>query len=159
MSVRFNAPPGWPVPSSSWQPDDGWMPEPSWPAPPRGWAFWSVVDDRGPSGALAAARFRDALAGPAAFGTDRNRWLDDLRERAAAFTAAATDTVESDHAGLDDAGSDHAGSDHAGSDHAASDHAAFDDADKLAPLRRRLALVDTGWELDGLFVPVGAVDR
>jgi hypothetical protein len=46
MSVRFNAPPGWPVPSSAWAPGDEWMPDPSWPAPPEDWEFWTVVDPR-----------------------------------------------------------------------------------------------------------------
>ena len=46
MSVRFNTPPGWPVPSAAWAPGHDWMPDPSWPAPPEDWEFWTVVDPR-----------------------------------------------------------------------------------------------------------------
>ncbi len=46
MAVRFNTPPGWPVPSAAWAPGHDWMPDPSWPAPPEDWEFWTVVDPR-----------------------------------------------------------------------------------------------------------------
>jgi hypothetical protein len=89
MSVRFNAPPGWPVPSSSWAPGDDWMPDPSWPTPPRGWTFW-VVDRRGPgdAGEAGMPRFgtppRTTAATYVAYGTDRGSWLAGLRARASA---------------------------------------------------------------------------
>ena len=89
MSVRFNAPPGWPVPSSSWAPGDDWMPDPSWPTPPRGWTFW-IVDRRalGAPGEAGTPRFgtppRTTAATYRAYGTDRGSWLAGLRARAAA---------------------------------------------------------------------------
>lgn len=91
MSVRFNAPPGWPVPSASWAPGDDWMPDPSWPTPPRGWTFW-IVDRSRPLAADAAGmpRFVAAQACPSgAYGTDRGSWLAGLRARAAAGSLAA----------------------------------------------------------------------
>lgn len=39
MPMRFNPPPGWPLPRN-WTPPSGWTPDPSWPAPPHGWPFW-----------------------------------------------------------------------------------------------------------------------
>ena len=99
MSVRFNAPPGWPAPSPSWAPDDDWMPDPTWPAPPRGWEFWTVVDRRhdprveprvdprsADSGTSAAVpRFGTPPRSTAAtYGTDRGSWLDGMRARASA---------------------------------------------------------------------------
>lgn len=42
--MRFNPPPGWPVPPLGWQPPADWQPDPSWPAAPPGWSFW--VDDQ-----------------------------------------------------------------------------------------------------------------
>lgn len=41
--MRFNAPPGWEVPTPDWVPDAGWVPDPSWPPAPPGWEFF--VDD------------------------------------------------------------------------------------------------------------------
>ncbi|MFT4226225.1 hypothetical protein [Micropruina sp.] len=38
--MRFNPPPGWPVPPPGWQPPADWRPDPSWPAAPPGWSFW-----------------------------------------------------------------------------------------------------------------------
>lgn len=38
--MRFNAPPGWSVPSPDWLPDAGWTPDPSWPPAPPGWEFF-----------------------------------------------------------------------------------------------------------------------
>ena len=90
MSVRFNAPPGWPAPSPSWAPDDDWMPDPSWPAPPRGWEFWTVdrrVDPRSAHSGTSAAvpRFGTPPRTTAAtYGTDRGSWLDGMRARASA---------------------------------------------------------------------------
>lgn len=40
MSVRFNPPPGWPVPSTGWSPPPDWRPDPTWPPPPPGWSLW-----------------------------------------------------------------------------------------------------------------------
>src|SRR3954466_1895029 len=79
MSVRFNAPPGWPLPSESWTPGDDWMPDPSWPLPPHGWAFWAVVDRAAKPTAYAALAGVDG----ADYGTDRGRWIAGLRARAA----------------------------------------------------------------------------
>jgi hypothetical protein len=86
MSVRFNAPPGWPVPSSSWAPGDDWMPDPSWPTPPRGWTFW-VVEQRPArelvdAGTARSAAQRMTAATADAYGTDRGTWLAGLRARA-----------------------------------------------------------------------------
>ena len=60
MSVRFNTPPGWPVPSAAWAPGHDWMPDPSWPAPPEDWEFWTVVDPRRVASSAVAG---DVLAG------------------------------------------------------------------------------------------------
>lgn len=40
MSLRFNTPPGWPVPPPGWAPPKDWQPDPSWPPAPPGWQFW-----------------------------------------------------------------------------------------------------------------------
>lgn len=109
MTVRFNAPPGWPAPSASWTPSDDWMPDPSWPAPPADWEFWTLVDPRAEARAAGAPR---AAAGPhdadpsavaapsrfgmlpgttaATYGTDRGSWLAGLRAGAAVETPALT---------------------------------------------------------------------
>lgn len=142
MSVRFNAPPGWPVPSASWTPDDDWMPDPSWPTPPRGWTFWTVSDRRDAHRAdlalleaagidahtLGTARLDTPRFGTpprttaATYGTDRGTWLASLRSRASSeFLEAAT-----------------------------------------ASSRRREAssrtAADTSWELDGLVTSAGRLD-
>ncbi|MGO4603878.1 hypothetical protein AB4030_18220 [Terrabacter sp. 2YAF2] len=70
MSVRFNAPPGWPVPLPSWAPGDDWMPDPSWPAPAQGWTFWVVVEEQA---------VPDLGEADSAYGTDRESWLASLR--------------------------------------------------------------------------------
>ncbi len=38
--MRFNPPPGWPVPPPGWQPPVDWRPDPTWPPAPPGWQFW-----------------------------------------------------------------------------------------------------------------------
>lgn len=38
-AMRFNPPPGWPVPPG-WTPSAKSQPDPSWPPPPPGWQFW-----------------------------------------------------------------------------------------------------------------------
>lgn len=43
MTIRFNPPPGWPVPPGSWLPGDDWLPDPTWPAPPDDWSWWTVT--------------------------------------------------------------------------------------------------------------------
>ena len=48
-ALRFNPPPGWPVPRLGWAPPPGWLPGPSWPQPPPGWQFW-VLDGQAPVG-------------------------------------------------------------------------------------------------------------
>ena len=40
---RFNPPPGWPKPPSSWKPPKGWHPDPSWPEMPDGWELWLPI--------------------------------------------------------------------------------------------------------------------
>ncbi|MGV0715843.1 hypothetical protein ABQE93_10595 [Mycolicibacterium sp. XJ662] len=44
--MRFNPPPGWPVPQTNWDPPAGWSPDPSWPPAPAGWQFW--IEDATP---------------------------------------------------------------------------------------------------------------
>ena len=80
MSVRFNAPPGWPIPLPSWAPGDDWMPDPSWPAPPHGWTFWVVVEEQ------AVPDLGEVDGG---YGTDRESWLASLRVRASADALVA----------------------------------------------------------------------
>jgi hypothetical protein len=46
--MRFNPPPGWPVPAQGFVPGQGWQPDPSWPPAPPGWQFW-LPDDREPA--------------------------------------------------------------------------------------------------------------
>lgn len=136
MSVRFNAPPGWPVPSASWAPGDDWMPDPSWPTPPRGWTFWTVSDrddHRADLALLEAAGIDTRLietprlgtaprTTAATYGTDRGTWLAGLRARASSeFLEAAT----------------------ASTSRAAS------------PSR---ASSDSSWELDGLVSSAGRLD-
>jgi hypothetical protein len=75
MSVRFNAPAGWPIPLPSWAPGDDWMPDPSWPAPAHGWTFWVVVEEQ------AVPDLGEVDSG---YGTDRESWLASLRLRTAA---------------------------------------------------------------------------
>jgi hypothetical protein len=43
VTIRFNPPPGWPVPPAAWLPGDDWLPDPGWPAPPEGWSWWTVT--------------------------------------------------------------------------------------------------------------------
>ena len=53
--MRFNPPPGWPVPPPGWLPPDGWTPDTSWPPAPPGWSFWSDSEgtDLAPAGRVA----------------------------------------------------------------------------------------------------------
>ena len=39
-NIRFNPPPGWPVPPPGWKPGPGWQPASDWPPAPPGWSFW-----------------------------------------------------------------------------------------------------------------------
>jgi len=39
MGLKFNPPPGWPVPYD-FDPPPGWEPYPWWPPPPPGWPLW-----------------------------------------------------------------------------------------------------------------------
>ena len=135
MSVRFNAPPGWPVPSSSWAPGDEWMPDPSWPTPPRGWTFWVVVQrgagDAAESGTprfgtpprttAATAAATGATSG--AYGTDRGTWLAGLRAR------ASSDVLE----------------------------VATSPGHTVEPVATR-AVAESSWELDGLLTSAGRLD-
>lgn len=143
MSVRFNAPPGWPVPSASWAPGDDWMPDPSWPTPPRGWTFWLVdrspaADAGGADGAgtprfgsaprSTAATYSSAYAASqsaaaAAYGTDRGSWLATLRARAASDSLVA----------------------------------ATSSSPAAEPTRQR-AGAESAWELDGLLASAGRLD-
>lgn len=43
MGVKFNPPPGWPVPWG-FEPPPGWEPDPAWPAPPPDWPLWIGKD-------------------------------------------------------------------------------------------------------------------
>lgn len=52
--MRFNPPPGWPLPQPGWQPHEGWTPDPSWPPAPNGWQFW--VRDSPEQGSLSRDR-------------------------------------------------------------------------------------------------------
>jgi hypothetical protein len=128
MSVRFNAPPGWPVPSSSWAPGDDWMPDPSWPTPPRGWTFWVVDHRSGPTaGDAGTPRFgtppRSTAATSAAYGTDRGSWLASLRSRAATESLVAATTSNP----------------------------------APEPVRQRVG-ADSAWEMDGLLASAGRLD-
>jgi hypothetical protein len=128
MSVRFNAPPGWPVPSSSWAPGDDWMPDPSWPTPPRGWTFWIVDHRPGPTaGDAGTPRFgtvpRSTAATSAAYGTDRGSWLASLRSRAATESLVAATTSNP----------------------------------APEPVRQRVG-ADSAWEMDGLLASAGRLD-
>lgn len=38
--IRYNSPPGWPVPPPGWEPFPGWLPSVEWPPAPEGWRFW-----------------------------------------------------------------------------------------------------------------------
>ena len=128
MSVRFNAPPGWPVPSSSWAPGDDWMPDPSWPTPPRGWTFW-VVEQRaaGAVGDAGTPRFgsppRTTAATSIAYGTDRGSWLAGLRAR------ASSEALE----------------------------VATSPGRAVEPVAARTA-VESSWEMDGLLTSAGRLD-
>lgn len=146
MSVRFNAPPGWPAPSASWAPTDDWMPDPSWPAPPDGWEFWTVVDQRAEARAAGApleapvpldADLTANAALPrfgmpprttaATYGTDRGSWLAALRARAAAEAPVK----------------------------AAKAVKAAEPAQKAASRTSAKPVVDTAWEIDGLLTSAG----
>ena len=132
MSVRFNAPPGWPVPSSSWAPGDDWMPDPSWPTPPRGWTFW-VVDHRSGHtvGDAGTPRFgtpprstgATSAATSAAYGTDRGSGRARRRSRAATESLVAATTA----------------------------------SPAPEPVRQRVG-ADSGWEMDGLLASAGRLD-
>ncbi len=39
MGLKFNPPPGWPVPYG-FEPPPGWEPDPTWPLPPADWPLW-----------------------------------------------------------------------------------------------------------------------
>lgn len=64
-AVRFNPPPGWPVPSHNWTPSPDWAPDPAWPPAPPGWQFWTA--DEAPAHSPVPAD----RAGP----TSTNRYL------------------------------------------------------------------------------------
>jgi len=53
MGLRFNPPPGWPLPVG-FVPPAGWQPDPSWPPVPPQWQLW-VGDDTVPGSGLPAA--------------------------------------------------------------------------------------------------------
>lgn len=74
MGLKFNPPPGWPLPYD-FEPWPGWEPEPFWPPAPPGWPLWigsdapSIRQDdprlsytgrhaRGPSGAMPDQQLR-----------------------------------------------------------------------------------------------------
>src|SRR3954462_15557222 len=130
MTVRFNAPPGWHVPSESWTPGDDWMPDPGWPLPPRGWTFWEVVDRVTKPTAYAAL----AGAETADYGTDRASWIAGLRARAATAALAPEATVE-----------------------LAPEVTAAPAISGSTAMSPR-ATGDSSWELDGLLTSVGRVD-
>jgi hypothetical protein len=44
MTMRFNSPPGWPVPPAGWIPPAGWVPPETWPPAPAGWQFWMPAE-------------------------------------------------------------------------------------------------------------------
>ena len=46
MGLRFNPPPGWPLPDG-FAPPPGWQPDPSWPPAPPGWSLWLSDDAAG----------------------------------------------------------------------------------------------------------------
>ena len=68
--MRFNPPPGWPVPQTNWQPPAGWNPDPTWPPAPAGWQFWT--EDATPF----VGQHRPPLVGgsPAHRSSRRARW-------------------------------------------------------------------------------------
>jgi hypothetical protein len=39
VGLKFNPPPGWPLPWD-FEPPPGWEPDPDWPEPPPGWPLW-----------------------------------------------------------------------------------------------------------------------
>src|SRR5215471_15806305 len=39
VGLKFNPPPGWPLPWD-FEPPPGWEPDPAWPPPPPGWPMW-----------------------------------------------------------------------------------------------------------------------
>lgn len=49
-AVRFNPPPGWPLPPREWEPPADWEPDPLWEPPPPGWQLWVPDDDIAPLG-------------------------------------------------------------------------------------------------------------
>jgi len=51
VTIRFNPPPGWPMPPATWVPHDEWLPDPDWPEPPADWTFWSATAPRPIAGA------------------------------------------------------------------------------------------------------------
>lgn len=55
--MRFNPPPGWPVPPPGWTPPPGWVPDPSLPPAPAGWQWWV------PSGPVPGPAMAPAAAG------------------------------------------------------------------------------------------------
>lgn len=54
-TLRFNTPPGWPLPPPGWVPPAGWQPHADWPPAPPGWQFWVI--DQSPTDSVAV---RDA---------------------------------------------------------------------------------------------------
>lgn len=72
--MRFNPPPGWPVPTN-WQPSAEWRPDPEWPPAPTGWRYW-VSDHEVTSGhadARAAEKDGRGLEGVPAVGRTTRR--------------------------------------------------------------------------------------
>ncbi|MGE5133118.1 MAG: DUF4190 domain-containing protein [Gemmatimonadota bacterium] len=65
MALRFNPPPGWPLPPEGFTPQPGWQPDPSWPAPPPGWQLW-VSDGPAETWAAPDARSAETWAAPGA---------------------------------------------------------------------------------------------
>jgi hypothetical protein len=77
------------------------MPDPGWPAPPAGWEFWTVVDER------ETPRFgMPPRTTAATYGTDRGGWLSGLRARATVAVpgeALAEPTVDAQPRAVGDA--------------------------------------------------------
>lgn len=53
--LRYNPPPGWPVPPAGWSPPAGWKPDPKWPEPPPGWQLWVPIVEQPPTPTAASS--------------------------------------------------------------------------------------------------------
>jgi hypothetical protein len=85
VGLKFNPPPGWPLPWN-FEPPPGWEPDPAWPAPPPDWPLWigsgaPKVLYQAPAGAAYVPGYmRESLQSESSAGRRRpSKWRSAMR--------------------------------------------------------------------------------